>query len=85
MQDPVRYSIFISKRFIFSKRCLGETFEGADEDFHGEISPSEDLVIGHSDGSGHSLKVHATMRNHDGATLLGLVEGRAEPGECETA
>lgn len=64
-------------RYLYT--ILGGTFEGADEDFHGEIiSPSADLVVGHSDGSGHSLKVHVTMRNHDGATLLGLVEGRAE-------
>ena len=58
---------------------LGGTFEGADEDFHGEIiSPSADLAVGHSDGLGISLNVHVAMRNHDGATMLGMVQGRFE-------
>ena len=58
---------------------MSGTFEGADEDFHGEIiSPSSDLAVGHSDGSGVSLKVNMVMKNHDGATILGIVEGRSE-------
>ena len=43
-------------RYIFP--FLHGKFEGADPDFHGTIlSPSADFAIGHSDGSGVTLKV----------------------------
>lgn len=44
-------------------------------------APSCDLVVGHADGSGVSLKVNFVMKNHDGATLLGIVEGRSKRDE----
>ena len=36
---------------------FGGRFKGANPDFHGEIAPSVDFAIGHSDGSGITLKV----------------------------
>ena len=41
-------------------------------------APSCDLAVGHADGSGVTLKVNFVMKNHDGATLLGIVEGRSK-------
>lgn len=48
-------------RYIFP--ILTGTFEGADPDFHGTIAvPSADFAIGHSDGSGVTLKVSGDER-----------------------
>eukprot|EP00956_Cyclotella_meneghiniana_P008839 scaffold12110_cov58-Cyclotella_meneghiniana.AAC.2 len=57
---------------------LGGRFKGANPDFHGEIAPSVDFAIGHSDGSGITLKVQLVMKTHDGATLLATIEGRSD-------
>mmetsp|Transcript_25228 Transcript_25228/g.53332 ORF Transcript_25228/g.53332 Transcript_25228/m.53332 type:complete len:158 (+) Transcript_25228:15-488(+) len=57
---------------------LGGTFHGVDENIRGDIvSPSSDFAVGHADGSGVSLKVNFVMKTHDGAALLGIVEGRS--------
>ncbi len=55
------------------------TYRGVDPDFCGDIiAPSSDLAVGHTDGSGVTLKVNVTMKNHDGAILLGTAEGRSD-------
>ena len=52
-------------RYIFPI-LAGGTFEGADPDFHGTTAvPSADFAVGHSDGSGVTLKVSGQRNGGD--------------------